>query len=298
MRAGITPTIIGAPTALITGSGAGIGKELALELAGMGYTVYASVRDVKKAQASFGKAAETPGLRIVQLDVRKPEQAVKTVRSIMKESGRLDVLVNNAGFGLYGVFEELTDEQYRDQFETNFFGSMNLVRAALPFMREKGRGKIVNITSILGRMVLPTGSAYCSSKWALEAFSEALRYEVAPFGIRVVAIEPGLIRTNFKKNMVYSRSKTDASSPYRPLNAMMESQGEYRGFSTSAQDAARKIARIIEKKNPGPRYRVGMDAHAVNMLTHLLGSRIIDFIFRSVVLRQFRKFDRSNNSRN
>src|SRR5690606_25097317 len=127
---------------------------------------------------------------------------------------------------LYGAFEELDEKHYRQQFETNFFGSLAIARMALPLMRSAGRGKIFNVSSILGLITIPTGSAYCASKHAMEAWSEALRYETARLGIAVSLIEPGLIRTSFKANTIYSAAADRSDSPYEFVNRLMKSDYE------------------------------------------------------------------------
>lgn len=265
---------------LVTGASAGIGLALSKRLAGAGHTVYAAARRAELIQAQAG-------LIPVQLDVNQSEAAQKLVQRIEKETGRVDVLINNAGYGLYGAFEELTDAQFRAQMETNFFAAANLMRAVLPGMRAKRRGIIANVTSILGRMTIPTGSAYTSSKYALEALTEAVRAETAPFGISVCAIEPGLIRTSFKDAMVKSSSITDTKSPYAFLNRLV--QTEYTSFSTSQEECAARIMRIVQKKRPARRYRVGVDARFYNTLIHFLPDRALDALVRIYVRKQFKK---------
>jgi NAD(P)-dependent dehydrogenase (short-subunit alcohol dehydrogenase family) len=265
---------------LVTGASAGIGLALSKRLGEAGNTVYAAAR-----RADL--ISQTPGLIPVQLDVNRSKDAAEVVSRIEREAGRLDVLVNNAGYGLYGAFEELTDEEFRAQMETNFFAAANLMRAALPGMRRRKSGTIANVTSILGRMTIPTGSAYTSSKYALEALSEAVRAETAPFGITVCAIEPGLIRTSFKDAMVKSARITDSSSPYAFLNRLV--QTDYTSFSTSPEACAARIMRILMKKRPARRYRVGLDAHFYNALIHFLPDGILDVLVRMYVRNQFKK---------
>lgn len=306
---------------LITGAGAGIGRALAAELLSRGHVVYAGVRDLQRAILELADlAGDAQRLRLVELDVNRPAQIQRTMKRIDKECGRLDVLVNNAGYGLYGAFEELPEAEFRAQLETNLFGAMRMARAVLPGMRSRGAGRILNVSSILGRIVIPTGSAYTASKWALEAFSEALRYEVLPFGIYTTLIEPGLIRTNFKQNMrmvapgsaaahvaaeaaITSNSKKkraakkkqnsrtkpapSQTSPYRFLTAHIGR--DYDGFSTSAERAARRIAGIVENARPAVRYRVGLDSHGYNFLRWLLPEFLFDALLRTAVFFMARK---------
>ncbi|MBL8019540.1 MAG: SDR family oxidoreductase [Leptospirales bacterium] len=243
---------------LITGAGSGIGFELARQAAARGNIVYAGIRNLSKWKAPAESA------RPIQLDVNAQDQVDACINQIQKDAGPVDVLVNNAGFGVYGAFEELTEVQIREQYETNLFGCMRMVRAVLPQMRERRSGTVVNVSSILGRLTIPTGSAYTGSKFALEAFTETLRYEVKPFGVKVFAVEPGLIRTRFKDNMVRSNRVEDSASPYRFLNRMI--QRDYPGFSTSPQRAASRILTFINRRNPSRRYRVGLDAIFYNRL--------------------------------
>lgn len=265
---------------LVTGASAGIGLALSRRLALAGNTVYAAARRVERIPAE-------PGLVPVRLDVTRTSDAEALVAIIEKQHGRLDVLVNNAGYGLYGAFEELTDEQFRAQMETNFFAAAGLMRAVLPGMRSRRSGIIANVTSILGRMTIPTGSAYTASKYALEAVTEAVRAEAAPFGISICAIEPGLIRTSFKDAMIKSSRIADPASPYAFLNRLV--QTDYTSFSTSEEDCAKRVAAILSKKRPARRYRIGLDAKFYNTLIHLLPDRALDALIRTYVRKQFKK---------
>ena len=301
--------------AIVTGAGAGIGQALTRELVSRGHTVYAGVRDLKRARGSDLKdIVDRSGLRLVELDVNKPAHVTRVMQQIQKEAGRVDVLVNNAGYGLYGAFEELPEAEFRAQLETNLFGAMRMARAVLPGMRERGQGRILNVSSILGRMGLPTGSAYTALKWALEAFSESLRYEVLPFGIYTCLIEPGLIRTNFKQNMRLAiasesnqraKKKSKASnargavapqtSPYRFLTAQIGRDYDG-GFSSSAESAARRIAGIVENPRPALRYRVGLDSHGYNFLRRVLPEFVFDGLLRAAVYFMKRRADRDAHS--
>lgn len=263
---------------LVTGASAGIGLALSQLLARSGRKVYAAARR---------KPESGPGIVPVALDVNDASAARELVKQIESEEGSLDILVNNAGYGLYGAFEELSDDQFRHQMETNFFAAANLMRAALPGMRKRKEGVIANVTSILGRMTIPTGSAYTSSKYALEALSEAVRAEAAPFGVHVCAVEPGLIRTSFKDAMVKSNAIADKNSPYAFLNRLV--QTDYDSFSTDAEACARVIARKILKRRPPRRFRVGLDAKFYNALIHALPDRALDMLVRLYVQKQFNK---------
>lgn len=267
---------------LVTGAGAGIGLALARRLAARDWIVYAGVRDLKRAARDLGDTAARP----VRLDVTRPADARAALKRIQKECGRLDALVNNAGYGLYGAFEELSDAEFRAQFDTNFFGALELTRQVLPMMRAAGGGRILNVSSILGRMTLPTGSAYCSSKWALEAATEALRYEVQPFNIQVSLIEPGLIRTRFKANMQLP-PPPNAASPYAPLTAKIGR--EYSGFSSSPDAAARVIEGALNARRPALRYRAGLDSRIYYRLHQWMPEPLLDLAYRLSVARLWKQ---------
>ena len=270
----------------------GLGNALAKQLINEGAKVYCGVRDMKRAKAQdFSEYQKHSGCRLLKLDILKQRDIDGAVQGILKEEGRIDVLVNNAGFGLYGPFEELSEKQIREQMETNFFGGLRMARAVLPSMRERGAGKILKITSILGLIVVPTGMAYAASKWAFEAFSEVLRYELAPFGIWVSAIEPGLIRTNFKQNIQLNASLEDTDAAFAFLNKMVKDEvlKGYSGLSITAQAAGTRIMNIIAKKKPAGRYRIGLDAHLYNLLRRLAPEFLLDFLFRKYTGHLYKK---------
>lgn len=204
-------------TVLITGATSGMGKATALLLAEHGYTVYAGTRDSSE---ELMKEADQRGVGIntVTLDVQDTASIRKAVQHVMEKEGRIDALVNNAGFGLLATLEEGTDEEIFKQFDVNVFGLIKMTREVLPHMREAGSGVIINISSFLGRMGLPLLSHYNASKYAVEGITDSLRFEVAPFGIRVHSVLAGLFGTNFvKKGLVANSSTTGDSSPYREL---------------------------------------------------------------------------------
>lgn len=180
-------------TVLITGASSGIGKACAEFFAARGWNVAATMRSPNQARFSQGKGT----IRPLRLDVTDQSSIDTALSQSLDEFGRIDVLVNNAGYGLLGPFEAMSEEQLRRQFETNVFGLMAMTRAVLPHMRERRSGRIINVASIAGRMTLPLCTAYCSTKWAVEGFSEALSFELREHNIRVKLVEPGPIRTDF-----------------------------------------------------------------------------------------------------
>ncbi|MFY9872747.1 MAG: SDR family oxidoreductase, partial [Candidatus Nitrosopolaris sp.] len=203
--------------AVVTGSSSGIGKKTALTLAKNNFLTYATMRDPKKGRVLKSQAdKEKLPLKIVELDVTKDASVNNAIQSITNETSRIDVLVNNAGYGLMGAFEDLPIEEIKAQFETNLFGLIRTTQAVLPIMRKQNSGFIVNISSGAGRFGFPGGSAYVSTKFAVEGLSESMSYELEPFGIKVILIEPGFVKTNFQQAMIRSQH------PNSPYSQMMQ----------------------------------------------------------------------------
>ena len=204
-------------TVLITGATSGMGKETALLLAEQGYTVYAGVRSCSQ---ELMDEAEKRGVKLntVALDVQDTASIQQAVQHVIAAEGKIDVLVNNAGFGLLATLEEGTDEEIFQQFDVNVFGLIKMTREVLPHMRHAHSGVVINISSFLGKMGLPLLSHYNASKYAVEGITDSLRFEVAPFGIRVHSVLAGLFGTNFvKKGLVANSKTTSEDSPYKEL---------------------------------------------------------------------------------
>lgn len=184
--------------AVVTGSSSGIGLETVLALAKEGYYTYATMRDTTKSDKikEIGKK-DNLKISVLELDVDDKDSIKSAIKKILDEKQRIDVLVNNAGWGLWGCVEDVSIDEFKAQFETNFFSIIKLIQEVGPTMREQGSGKIINISSVAGRIGFPASPAYISSKFALEGLSESLRLEMSPFGIDVIIIEPGVIKTNF-----------------------------------------------------------------------------------------------------
>jgi short-subunit dehydrogenase len=249
--------------AIVTGSSSGIGYAASLLLARNGFHTCATMRNIEKS-ADIQEIANKEGLplQVIQLDVNDDVSIRNSIKRIERENERIDVLVNNAGYGLVGSFEDLSVEEIKSQFETNFFGVIRLTQQVLPVMRKQKSGTIVNVSSGAGRIGFPGMSAYVSSKFALEGLSESMSYELEPFGIKVVIIEPGVIRTNFKKNSVMSKKSLDNSSisPYSPIIQKIDSSiSSIIEHATPPEEVAKAILHAITSNNPELRYLVGND---------------------------------------
>ena len=247
--------------ALVTGSSSGIGFETSLALAREGYFTYATMRDLKKSTEIIKIAKdEELSLKVIQLDVDNEQSVDDAVKSIMDEKGRVDVLVNNAGWGIWGTAEDVSLDEFREQFETNFFSVVRMIQKVAPIMRKQGSGDIVNISSVAGRIGFPVSTAYISSKFALEGLSESIRFELGQFGVNVIIIEPGVIKTNFFDSMKTAK-KADEGETYRDITLkvitgvkMMAEMG------TPPKEVANVIIKAIKDDKPLPRYVVGNDA--------------------------------------
>ncbi len=246
--------------ALVTGSSSGIGLETVLALARDGYHTFASMRNINKAgELENAAKKENLSVEIIELDVDKEESIVSAIKKVMSDVGRLDVLVNNAGYGQFGCTEDVSVDDFRKQFETNFFSIVRIIQEVSPIMRNQNSGIIVNISSIAGRMGLPGSPAYISSKFALEGFGECLRYELGQFGIKTTLIEPGVIKTNFFESMKIPDSKTDPK--YKQLTDHIHSGLKMMvELGTAPSQVADVIIKAIHADEMLPRYIVGTDA--------------------------------------
>ena len=247
--------------AVVTGSSSGIGFETALALAKEGYYTYATMRDTKKSD-KIKELGQKDNLKIdvLELDV-DDEGSVKTaMKKILDEKQRVDVIVNNAGWGLWGCVEDVSVDEFKAQFETNFFSIIRLIQKVGPTMRKQGSGKIVNISSVAGRIGFPASPAYISSKFALEGLSESLRLEMSPFGIDVIISEPGVIKTNFL-NPVKLAKKSESDTAYSDITAKVVSGVKMMAeMGTPAKEVADTIVKAVKDDKPLPRYIVGNDA--------------------------------------
>lgn len=246
---------------LITGCSSGIGYETALMLARNGFHTFATMRNTKKSDSLEEIIKkERLDLNIRELDVNDDRSIENTINCIKSEANRIDVLINNAGYGLVGFFEDLTLDEIRNQFETNFFGVLNITKKIIPIMRLQKSGTIINVSSGAGQVGFPGISAYVSTKFAIEGFSESLMYELFPYGIKVVIIEPGVIKTNFFRNCIVSEHSMKKSSPYsRSLDKFQKNVQLMQEHATSPFDVAKVILQVLGNNEPKQRYIVGND---------------------------------------
>jgi len=247
--------------AVVTGTSSGIGFETSLALAREGYFTYATMRDTTKSN-KIKEIAQKENLKInvLELDVDDEKSVKSAIAHILDQKQRIDVLVNNAGWGLWGCVEDVSVDEFKEQFETNFFSIIRLIQEVVPTMRKQGSGTIVNVSSVVGRIGFPASPAYISSKFALEGLSESLRFELAPFGVDVIIIEPGVIKTNFMKNMKMAK-KSELDTVYKDITTKVVSGVKMMvEMGTPPKEVANTIVKAIKDKKPLPRYVVGNDA--------------------------------------
>ena len=247
--------------ALVTGCSSGIGLETAISLAREGHFTYATMRNMKKS-GDLDKIVHDEDLpiKILELDVDDEESVDNTIAKIMEEKGRIDTLVNNAGWGMWGTVEDVSIEEFKQQFETNFFSIIRMIQKVAPIMRKQKSGNIVNVSSVAGKIGFPVSPAYISSKFALEGLSECIRFELGPFGINVIIIEPGVIKTNFFDSMKMAK-KSNSDSVYNEITSKVVSGVTMMAeMGTEPKEVADTIIKSINEEKPLPRYIVGNDA--------------------------------------
>jgi NAD(P)-dependent dehydrogenase (short-subunit alcohol dehydrogenase family) len=275
-----------AESILITGATDGLGRAAAILFAKRGYRVFAAGRSAEKRTQLDALAREKKlPLETLELDVCDDSSVQRAVKTVLDKAGAIDVLVNNAGLSYVAAVEDMTMEDWRRQFETNFFGVLRVTRAVLPHMRERRQGRILMMSSVSGFVTPPTQGGYSSSKHALEGMSNALRLELYPFGIDVVLIEPGYIVTNIQNtaaDLMKPYAEKIKSGPYASTyQALLANAQHSRASSESTpEDCARVMLRAIESPHPKPRYTVTRLAAQVKLLKRLLPDRVLDAIFR------------------
>jgi NADP-dependent 3-hydroxy acid dehydrogenase YdfG len=261
--------------ALITGCSTGIGRDLAERMTAAGYTVVATARRVETLQS-------LPTALKLSMDVTNEESVRRAISEVMKSLGRIDVLVNNAGFAATGMVEELPEAALRSMFEVNLFGATRVLRAVAPIMRAQGSGTIINISSIAGKFSLPTNGGYSATKFALEAISDAARPELKPFGIRVILVEPGSVRSRFDETVrAGSQARlNDPDSPYAELYRQSEAMSDgMRKTQAKPEAVSRVILEALRARNPKPRYLAAAPG-GIRLMLHL-SDRLRDRLFET-----------------
>jgi len=268
---------------LITGCSTGIGRATALRLARAGQTVYATARRIESI-----RDLEAAGCRTLALDVCSEDSMKAAVAAVESREGAVGVLINNAGYGSDGAFEEVTMEEVRRQFETNVFGLVRMSQLVLPSMRDQRYGRILNVSSMGGRMTLPGGGFYHATKYAVEAMSDALRFEVAGFGIDVVLIEPGMTKTEFGSTAIAKVAAASRSgSPYEAFHKKLAegiedvNTGQLAVLAVEPDVVAKVMEKAIAARKPKARYLISAGAHIFVGLRRVLGARGFDAFLRT-----------------
>ena len=267
-------------TVLVTGCSSGIGYATCLVFARNNFATYGSVRDLSKAERiqEITNIEKLP-LKIIRLDVNEDESIRIAIQKIISESGGIDILINNAGYGMFGPIEEISIKKIKEQFETNFFGTIRLIKAIVPIMRKQRNGTIVNISSMVGRFGVPLNAAYVSSKFALEGLSESISFELEEFGIKVILVEPGVIQTDFFHNLKIEGN--DTKSPYFKLmdKRIAFLKESMKNSVSSSDQVANIILHAVNSRDPDMRYVIGIDAtNSIHMRNSLSDREFMKWI--------------------
>ena len=278
------------PVAVVTGASSGFGMLTALELAKQGYRVVATMRDTANSRMLMQQVGEvklTEFIECMPLDVTDRVGISKTVTRIIDDYGQIDVLVNNAGMAIGGCIEEISMEDWKKQMDVNFFGLVTMTQAVLPFMRERRQGKVIQISSVSGRVGFPGYGPYAASKFAVEGFSEALRLEMLPFGVHVVLVEPGAYKTSiWNKGFEHMAASVPKDSPYsRYFSAILNYSKHTAEHADDPQEVARAVARIARSRYPRLRYPLGKGARSA-----ITGKALLPWKwFEKILLRELEK---------
>ncbi len=279
-----------AESILITGASTGLGREMALYLAERGFNVYATMRDTSEAGTLLDAAkSRNTTLKVLSLDVTDKASIQQAVETIVSETGGIYGVVNNAGVGLRGYFEDLDDEEIRRMFDANVFGVMEVTRAVLPHMRKARRGRVLLISSVGGRIGSLGVSTYCSTKFALEGFGESLFMELAPLGVKVVLIEPGIIKTErWTSNRGQGARAGDPNSPYAAWFSRSEQEADklVQASTATPVDVAEVIHQALVAEHPKLRYMVGRKAKLAVGLRRWLPGNLFERLYFGTVIRR------------
>ena len=275
---------------LVTGASSGLGLVTAIDLAQQGFRVFAAMRDpARREQLDLAAARHQVDIEVVKLDVTSDMDAQSAVRSILDRCGTIYGLVNNAGVQLRGYFEDQSEAEMRQVIDTNVFGTMKVIRAVLPHMRAAGRGRIVIVTSVGGLIGSPGLTSYCASKFALEGIGESLALEVAPLGIRIVLVEPGIVQTEIWAQTRHIASQSaNTESPYHRWFAASERLADWavKTSTTTPEDVALAIRLGLTARNPRLRYIVGGRARLLLAARHALPRNLFERIYVRQVLKR------------
>ncbi len=279
-----------APVVLVTGASGAVGFETAVHLASCGFRVYATMRRPNRQAALEAEGARVGGsIRVLQMDLTDPASIRNAMAAVVSDAGSLFAVVNNAGLYMRGFFEDLSAAEIRDVFNTNVFGTMTVVREALPYMRAAGRGRIIIISSVAGRSGSAIASAYCASKFALEGFAESLSLEVRPFGIQTVIIEPAILRSRaWGGTRGDARRARDPRSDYAPLfsRAAQLMDSVARSSPTTERHVARAVAAALASPHPKLRYMIGWRARLVFAARRYVPGELVQRLFERQVVRK------------
>ncbi|MEM9737513.1 MAG: oxidoreductase [Bacteroidota bacterium] len=264
---------------LITGASSGIGKSTAIALHNRGYVVYAAARRIAKMEDLRKK-----GIHIIKLDITDEKLICSCIAEVIREQGGIDILINNAGLGIYGSVEETSLDDARYQFEVNLFGLARLTQLILPYMRKQGSGIIINVSSIVGKIYLPLGSWYVASKHALEGWSDCLRTELEPFGIRVIIIEPGITKTEFGEVMYAPMMERSGAGPYKGFLTNISKEKRQKDskkkhlIGSDPSVIAQTIIKAIQARKPATRYPTGKYAKLFLWIRRWVSDRLYDWL--------------------
>jgi len=278
---------------LITGCSSGFGLCMSMRLASQGHTVISTMRNLSKKEPLLKKLKElNAAVDLQKLDVTDKSTIQKIMDHIKNTYGKLDILINNAGYGIGGAFEDLTDQEIRDQLETNFFGVMNVTRKALPLMRGVKGAKIINISSVASFSASPCFCAYNTSKWALEAFSECLRYELSLFDIDVLTVQPGMYKTEiFGSNAKVAKHFNDPNSLYYPLSQFLKEKVEQNvaKLKKDPKDIALLVEKLILAKNPPFRNLTDVEGRFHYFMRKILPFKVYNWIVYKMTLSKVKE---------
>lgn len=261
---------------IITGASSGIGKAIAEKLVKEGFRVYGTSRRAGDIATTAPSDSSSGSLKLIKLDVCSNDSVDKAVKYVFEAEGRIDILINCAGYGASGAIEETSDEEAFSQFDTNFFGIHRMCKSVLPIMRSQGKGLIVNIGSVAGLIAVPYQSMYSASKYAIEAFTDALRLEVKQFSIRAVVVEPGDTKTGFTDNRYFSEGSKKSS--YMGSKSSIDKMIHDELNGPGPEQIANIVVKLTTRKNPPVRVTVGFVYKVFAMLKRLLPSRLVEFI--------------------